>query len=436
MIALILCAVSALVGSRELAKGEADALHTVWGVRGMQALSDLEGNPKKFWQETETKLFESKSRALNHFEFCQWFTPKIKKLLAQKLTEVETQPWFAGDIIEELLKKYIPEDSPTFSCALATYYAIAYDYTLIYLTHEADNLERSDIKARVALYTSKRLFEECTKKEQERGFCNIIPLCHKALLWQIVPGGFFSFFESLVARSKGYHLCSVSSNPDDWVLFCAHNGTFRLCSGMQDHDAFTHAINTCVLASHLKLLGISDQDHFKACCNPDALTAGNLITMTHQVQAWFTQFHEIPSQNNSYDTHNFASLLFPGSHYLSDPGFLEVTPYFAKLPADYDWRKKPLQKEHLDHRSTQGTLLAWRALYCFQGFRFLPKGRESQYIKILTEDLRYLTEADLMRAPQFIRTVLRDLCRLEGPPNLKNTQMALARKRDLSKKLS
>ena len=417
----VFCAFLATAGERDFTQNEADALYIVWGVRDMKSFEELEKNPQNFWEETEKRLFQGKNKLRTHLDFCKWFTKILKERLAKKLAGVDTKPWFSGNAIEDTLQEYIDKDSPTFAYALATCYAHAYDYTIMRITSKGEESIRMDMRilhhpesfAKTLKFAFKKSFETLASA-QKNGSPVLVPPCHEILRWQITPSGLFSFFDKLVTRRKGYQLCAVSSNPENWEHFYAHSGVFQLCSGMQDHDAFTHALNAHYLDLYLQDHGISAQDQFDACCNPDALT-GDLITMTHQVQAWFTQFHEAPSQIGSLnDPSNLASLLFPGKTFLSDPGLRDITPYFMHLPSDHNWRTTPLQKVDIDSYAIQGALLAWRSLYCFQSFSFLTNKDISSYMDILGMDLRYLTKPDLMRSPQFIHTILGGFCASEG----------------------
>ena len=414
LIALISFALPALATYRDLNQGEADALYAIWGVRDVPSLMALEENPEKFWQETEYKLFESANKPLTHLDFCKWFIPKIKEKLAQKIEVLEKKPWFAGDIIEGILKRHYEECSPNFYYALTTCYAHIYDYTVIFL-----NREKKFIVNRLPIICStKKSFEQFLSATLDEPTLDeprirLIPRCCETLLWQIKQGGEFSFIESLIAQSKGFKLCAISPNPADWDRFSSHRGEFALCSGILDHDAFGHGDNIFAIASNLEQYQISAQGQFNACCNPKALAAErNLITMSHKVQAWFTQFHEAPSQVDSFDPNNQTSLLFPGKKYLSDVGLLKITPYFAHLPLEHHWHTKPLPKADMLHSDIQGTLFAWRSLHCTPNFRFLQKDAH-EHMKVLKSDLYYLTEPDLMRAPHFIQTILGDLCALE-----------------------
>ena len=80
----------------------------------------------------------------------------------------------------------------------------------------------------------------------------------------------------------------------------------------------------------------------------------------------------------------------------------------------------------MDDNTIQGTLLAWRSLYCAPSFHFLPKKSTNQYMEVLQSDLRYLTEPDLMRAPRFIQTILEGLCSLNGQSHLIETSEGFA----------
>ena len=410
----VLCALSVFAAERDLTQGEDDALHTIWGVRGMRSFTDIEDRPEEFWKSIEKKLFEGRYKLRTHLQFCEWWLPLLKERIAQKIAKVGATPWFAGDAIENILKEYLTEGTPEFAYALTTYYAHAHDYTLLNITHEAEPCVHSEVDYATLSYKAKESFQRSVRADVKYDFAGIIPPDVDALRWQITPDGLFSFFDRLVAQSKGFRLCSISQNPENWERFAAHNKYFRLCSGIQHHDAFTHAKNAHKLETELAQEGIAAQDQFNACCHPKALVAGNLITMSHQVQAWFTQFHEAPSQQKAWIKGNAASLLFPGRGYLTDTGFRDITPYFAHLPLEHNWRITPLQKAKMDDYAIQGTLFAWRSLYCVQSLHLLPQKDITQYMAVLNKDLLYLTVPDVMRAPHFIQTILCDLCAFEG----------------------
>ena len=62
------------------------------------------------------------------------------------------------------------------------------------------------------------------------------------------------------------------------------------------HDSCGHAEPLeCFSEKMAKDHGVSAQDYFGACCNPDTLEKGNLFSMSRQIQAWFVQFCEAPS---------------------------------------------------------------------------------------------------------------------------------------------
>ena len=443
MLVWLLCVLPAIAGWRNLMEGEKDALFHVWGVRDMPSLVELEDNPKKFWVKRKKELFEGPGKLLTHLDFCTWFLSELKDQMAQKFKEVKVPPWFAEpDAIEDVLREFLVEDQVLWPAALVSCYALAYDYTLLHITKDVSREKASTLrtskKELFSVYCSRKAFQICTQRAAQKVFTPMPRPGFDILRWKIVPGGLFSFFDSLVTRSEGYQLCSISPNPEDWLSFCAHDGIFQLCSGIQDHDVFTHARNAYRLAQGLKQHGISDQAQFDACCNPDALS-GDLITMSHQVQAWFTQFHEAPSQCKAFYKESLMSLLFPGRSFLSDSGLREITPYFVHLPLDYNWRVEPLSKADLDDDAIQGALLSWRGLYCFPSFRFFPKRDAHLYNGVLEKDLRYLREPDLMRAPHFIRTVINDLCALDGRSDLVNSpekfESFLKRGKALAKKV-
>ena len=425
MFLCLLFALSVFATERVLTPEEERVLHAIWGLQGAQSYIELENNPTAFWEETEKKLFESKDRLKTHFEFCQWFMPVVKKRLAEKLEGLEIKPWFSGALIEAILEFSIAKDSEHFTYALTTCYTLFYDYTCIYLTKEVPP-EKKIFRTNLREWCSTlKQFCEMLEHAKTEGFKKIIPEYYKTLRWQVTPDGLFSFFDSLVCQSKGFQLCAVSSNPEDWDCFCVHDGEFCLCSGIQDHDAFTHAWSANRCAAALREHNISAQDQFNACCNPEVLAAGNLITMSHQVQAWFTQFHEGPSQVGGFYGFMFTSLLFPGSASLSDTGLRDITPYFAHLPIDHNWHITTLKKAEMSDEAIQGTLLSWRSLHCLPSFRLLPETLPSQLLRIIASDFHHLTEADLMRSPHFIPTILDIVCDFAGDSEAINTQERL-----------
>ena len=292
IVTLIVITLPAIAAHRALNQGEADALYAIWGVRSMHALREIEENPQKFWQDTEHKLFKGEEKLITHLAFCKWFTPIVKNRLTQKLKSSKLQPWFAGNAIEDLLKEFFEEGSENFDYALAIHYAYALDCTLIHLTGEVPDNPDSYTADESEFFLTRKRVQHRLQVDQQGNFTHTVPRSHKTLRWQKTPDGRFSFFDSLVTQSKGFQLCAISSNPEDWERFSAHNALFQLYSGILEHDAFVHAGNVIRFTSCLQTHGISAQDQFNAACNPDALAKGNLITMSHQVQAWFTQFHE------------------------------------------------------------------------------------------------------------------------------------------------
>ena len=409
-----LCAISVCANERAFTPDEEKALYSLWGLKGAQSYAELEDNPIKFWEDTEKKLFEGPERLKNHLEFCHWFAPTIKKHLTEKLSGLESKPWFTGNTIEDMLKVHLQEDSPEFYYALTTCYTLVYDYTCVHITKDAV-LEKEGSRLNLEKWCkTQENFRIMLSSAQRDHFKALIPECHETLRWQITPGGLFSFFDSLVARRKGFQLCSISSNPSDWIHFSVHHQQFTLCSGVQDHDVYGHAISAHKLEKALANHNVLAQELFDACCYPEALATGDLMTMSQQVQAWFIQFHEAPSQKDAWDQTNLASLLFPGRSSLSDPGLKDITPFFVNIPSEYNWRKAPLQRAKMKDYEVQGTLLSWRSLYCIQSFRFLPRKDLTDFMLILHKELCYLSEPDFKRIPPIIRANLRDLCTLQG----------------------
>ena len=233
------------------------------------------------------------------------------------------------------------------------------------------------------------------------------------LRWQSLEDGKFSMFDSLVMQSLGYYLCGFFSDPKKRYLFSAHNGQFWGWAGVRQHDVNGHAMHLYELEKCRAEIGVPEQKYFNACCNPEALNSGNLVTMSQQVLSWFQQFHELPATIHCFANLPTLSLIFPTNDTLSDPGFRDVVPYFMHVPLEYDWRAAPLKKADVDERKIHNTLLAWRGQYCVQGRYFLQQNDLCSYISMLGKEVfgtcpkRYSpVQIDWHRTPNFFEEML------------------------------
>ena len=370
----ILCVLSAFADFRTLPEGEAQAFRALYGTSDMQKLTEIEDNPKAYWHQRAEYLTKGEHRTLSHLEFCERFAQEAKECIAQHLAEqsLTLEHEWDEDAIERAIREVAPEESPLFPNVRAMFYADLCDKTM---SADPDYLG---------------YFTQAEQVRESLEYCKeLLPMVthdfNKKVRWQILPDGQFSIFDSLVMSSQGFFLCAAPLAFSDRLNFKAHGRSFSGWFGIFRHDFVTHAQRQYAMEAALKEKRVSRQDIFDSCCNPEALTVGNITILSQQIQGWFYQFHELPSTRSFYWDDLF-SLVFPKADDLVDDGFRKITPYFMYVDAGYDWRHEPLFKARAnsDEVHTFLELLAWS--YCWPAVRFLPTSAVWDYINRACRD--------------------------------------------------
>ena len=446
MLVLFLYAFSALACLPDLTKESADVLEAIWGVRDKDSLMKIAANPKEFWHNRAKELLEGPRRALNHIEFSQRYTADAKAYIAQKLASHEDPSWLKKpEAIESMIKQFISENHPKFMETLMRCHAFACDLIGPLASKPTEHFSEKVQKKREALkqirdsLSSQCSFHLFLIRTNSRNFSNFPTADYDMLRWRILPGGKFCLVDSLIMLSEGFFLCSVASDLDERANFDEHVGQFQGWYGAYEHDALAHSNGSRNMTKKLEKHGISYKKHFKDCCNPEALIAGDLITMSIQVIAWFTQFHEFPSAEKSYSEDNVFSMLFPTAQKLVDTGFMKFVPHFIQHAPEDRWADKPLMDvdwsqwhaEHCPHLRSQeivksevvnNYILGWRHLYCWQGIRFLTLKDMEHYFETLEREFRYFKSSDIEQSPQFLKGVLKHLYVLDTKDGVIDTQ--------------
>ena len=226
--------------------------------------------------------------------------------------------------------------------------------------------------------------------------------------WIISPDGVFSIFDSLVLSSQGAYCCGAPETIEAWNEFSVHDGDFHGCLGIMQHDFSTHAGSQNILAERLKKFSIPFRSVVSGCCDPKVLAQNDMVTLCEQIQAWFVHFRELPSEADlSRPDDLLFSLLFPvpEDNALSDPGFEQITPCFAAVPAGYDWRKQPLPVCDASPSEILSALLSWRSQHCVPVSRFLMPLDLKAYLRLAASELLLVSDGDVHRFREFVEQV-------------------------------
>ena len=429
---LFLCVVSTWAGEPELSPNVADALESIWGVRDIPSLFRIAENPQVFWHERAKELLEGPTRAITHLEFCEQYTADAKVYIAQKLADRVDAPWFKDpEAIDEVIKHYISADHPAFFPVRFNFYTFACDYirdlygplptqrTVCGPPLSPDSIKNIQDKSRKMREFRQMCFESkanfhvslsVAKKEDFSSFCWE---SQDMLRWKVVPGGKFCFVDSLILLSKDLYLCSVSTDFEERANSYEHNGQFTGWYGPYDHDALSHVGLLELISEDIGKHGVDYKKYVKDCCNPKDLVAGNLIALSLQMQAWFNQFHELPSAEGTFSKDDVFSMLFPRVSALIDPGFMLIVPYFLNPPPNDDWATlTPLRSCSYD--TANAYLMSWCRQYCYKGVWLLDEKGMGRYLRELEEDIACLKQADFDRFPPFVQGVLERLYALNA----------------------
>ena len=348
-----------LFATRVLSDEEGHAFLSLYNTTDMQELMNIENNPQEHWHKRKHALLEGPERAMTHKEFCEKRVQDAQEYLAQKYAQSQDKPWFVEDdeAIDAILTEFINEEHFCFPHLRANIYAFVCDYSC----NPSEAGVSFDHPERLNYFT--QMAVGCWPP--------IADVCNKKMLWTVSPKGFFAMFDALVVQSEGFNLGSAASSIPMWCASRSHGGVFLGAYKALYHDCEAHTYRKDLWGKALQQYGISGQDICNACNNPEALAANNIVTLSQQIQGRFYLFHEIPSVITQPHELPCCRLLFPEVRLLTDPGFLDITPYFADVPITHDWRKNPLPKaQWIDpHTTTHAKLLHWSDIYTNRAFR-------------------------------------------------------------------
>ena len=398
----VLCSLCASSNYRTLQGGEGGAFRAVWGVCDAETLMRIQKNLPEYWKEREDALLHGTDKALNHKEFRQRYVQEAKEHIRTTLASTCRLFWFKGpEDIEEVIKEYIEEGSDLFEHFQFIFLADTCDY-LFKRTKQNNKIASAAELRQVLSYASEDL-------EAVRNFLKN----YDRLLWLVTPSGSFSLFDYLVMRSKRYHLCSALLNPQDRARASWHDQFFGWF-GAYAHDVTAHAQSSLLYEDFARKNGVCYQQYFDACCNPEALSGGDIVTMSQRVIGCFSQFHEFPSSETcSYlALSKIFDVIFPDTRELTDPGFRDIVPYFRGVPVEHNWLEQPLEKSSCSDRNIHDTIMEWVALSCYQGLRFLKTDDRYSYFVRLRRDVDV---SSLKRFPHFVDHLIELSYSMETP---------------------
>ena len=397
---------------RALTHEEARAMRAIWDTSNMDELLAIAHNPQQHWENRKKDLLE-KGATMSHNEFCRQYTADAKKRL--QINAAQRERWgdailwlHEPDVLEGLLKPFVPESHDMFADTLCYFYARACDYAL---------KEEEKIPMRTA---------EDTRKFMQKMALEMAESYEKKFLgrvrWSFLPDGKFSLFDSLVMRSCGYYYCSAPSDYTQRDLFLSHMGFFSGWFGIRWHDLNTHSLLIYDIDNELSKFGVTEKDYFAGCINPGALAPGNIITLSHQILANFYQFHEYPATKRAFKDRSLFDLLFPSLDTIIDEGFRDIVPYLMEVPLEHDLSTTPLKRVRANDKDINDALEAWRHLYCYNNIRFVREEDFPKYLESL-DILRHMPSTDIERSPHFVDTVLHHLTGTTEPDIIQKAKL-------------
>ena len=437
----LLCflALSALAGLRTLPDGEALAFEALFGTSDMKKLLQIEANPQAHWREREEyltsdmknplqveadlqaywrerveRLAKGPHKVLTHLEFCEMLVEDAQESILQNFrlrgepTQFKLIDSIINEVIDTIMKDSLPPNSPLLPNIRAMMYAKFCKRV------EEDCIDRDTYNKWVLESLQKSVIK------QREILKDITHDLNDKLCWHISPDGKVSIFDWLVMRSKGWYLCGA---PSDFAqkLNCKASRDLLAWEDRRDplawevrHTAFKQALRLSVLDRTLQKSGHSYQKIFDTCCNPQALIAGDIVTLSQQLQGWFHLFYEAPSYENSFDSQDPFSLFFPRNHMLLDKRFCAITPYFT-APLDHDWHKTSLKqtKTPIDPYKANEILTCWQFEHSWAIVQLLPTSLIECYISRVFS-FQVASRCHECRYPQFYEYVLRALVEKEG----------------------
>ena len=342
-----------MAGERSFSPEEKHVFETLFNTHDFEKLKEIEKRPQDFWLERKEHL---DGATISHEEFCAIYTEKAKNCLQERIAQARHQPWFHQDIntISSILESHLEKDDPLFKDMQLGLYSLACDYMLTPDDIELQAMQSFPLMTITIHAMIPALRPLSWQKIQDKK------------RWLTPPDGKFAIFDSLVMLGQNCYLCAAAEDFKRWAHFTAHFGQLRGSFNTLNHDNI-HAEMQERIILELSKVGISGEAYFQQCYNPTNLTTNNLIGLCQQTLGCFCNFHEEPSNNEAFKPGDINSLLFPTAPGLLDEGFLNIVPYFAQIPPDYDWKTKPLPFVPLDSTAVHKTLLDWRDQYCSFG---------------------------------------------------------------------
>ena len=375
----ILCAPLLIASNhRSFSVNEKELFDKLFNTHDFDKLLEIERNPGKFWREKQEHLAHA---TMSHEDFCAIYTEKAKDCLQYRIAQAQNDPvfqsehselfanlvgtlnprnlWFKDrDSINAILKNSLEENNPLFKDMQLQLYSLACDYMLTPTIPEGIGIkEKGSTILLIELLTPQlRPLSSQTLQNKKR--------------WLTTTNGKCAIFDKLVMLGQNRYLCVAPENIHCWCCFTARTGEFK--GGFDTpHYNNVQAEKQERITKELEKVGISRQEYFQKCYNPENLTTNNLIGLCQQTLGCFCNFYEEPFDTRSWRSGDKQSLLFPTSTGLLDGDLYRIIPYLAQIPPDYDWQTKPLPYSGLSLKQHHSTLLSWRDQYCSAGLKLL-----------------------------------------------------------------
>ena len=366
-----------MASERSFSFEEKQLFDTLFNTHNFEKLKEIEKNPGKFWHERQERLGRT---TMSHEDFCAIYTEKAKNSLQKRIAQTQHEPtyhpvdnkhlwairtppkelWFHPDInvISATLESYLEKDDPLFQDMQLQLYSLACDYMSTPTDSGLFGIKTEDrVRTMIKVFIPRlRPLSSQTLQNKKR--------------WLTTTNGKCAIFDKLVMLGQDRYLCTTPEDYDQWAYFSTRFDQFR-GSFDASHYKNLQAQSQERVTTELERIGISGQKYFQLCYSPENLITNNLVELCRQTLGCFCNFHEEPFDTKAWCPNDRQSLLFPTATDLLDEGLLEIVPYLAQIPPDYDWKTKPLPFVRLSQEKVHRTLLDWRDQYCSAGKGFL-----------------------------------------------------------------
>ena len=343
------------------------ACKALYGV-DVEAAKAIARNPQEYWEKRKAAL-TAEGATIPHVEFCYRYAKEALRTLTclswplreerlasrrGRLIGSGMKWWVARfpEQIEVILRKNLSDESPMFPNALAYFCAKA-----------CDELWKEEL----SVFASKESFVEAIKELSSSLLCSDISHeFNQKLRWQVIEGGSFPIFDSLVMAGEDLYLCSVPPRKAR-KRFSAHDGEVVGWYGAFKHDTILHAFNQYRIAKGLESFSIKALDVFNSYCSPALLVRDDIVKLSQQVLACFYKNHELPA-TGAFAKHKLYSLLNPSYPALTDAGFVDIVKPFSMLEGACV--VKDVHGNDLPMLSTHRVLMKWVDEYCLGPMTF------------------------------------------------------------------